>query len=156
MIEVPADDALADPALQTREGFPFWIQEQVRWSDTDCAGHANNLAFGAFSETGRALLLRRVMEPGSEVDQRALFVMVEQRLKFLGEMHWPAKIDVGTAVQRIGNRSCAMVQALFDGERCTGLVETRLVLIDERTRKSRAIPDGVRSILEEYAVVNRS
>ncbi len=144
-------DQLSDPCFQSRSVYSHWVQEHVRWSDTDCIGHANNLAFAAFSETGRALLLRRFMEP--DADPRAVLVMAEQRLKFLGEMHWPALIDVGTAVTGIKNRSCTMVQALFDGERCTGLVETQLVLIDEATRRSRPIPDSVRNILQQSALL---
>jgi acyl-CoA thioester hydrolase len=147
---VTEQDLLLDPRLRHRASYPHWVQEHVRWSDTDRIGHANNLAFAAFSETGRALLLRPFMDP--DTGPRALLVMAEQRLKFLGEMHWPARIDVGTAVAAIRVRSCIMVQALFDGERCTGLVETRLVLIDEDSRKSRPFPDAVRTELEGWAL----
>lgn len=148
----PSTDTLGDPRLQSRSAYPNWIQERVRWSDTDMAGHANNLAFAAFSETGRALLLERFMVP--DATPRALLVMAEQRLRFLGEMQWPAVIDVGTAVSEIGTRSCRMVQALFDGERCVGLVETVLVLIDEGSRRSRPLPDAVRTFLQSLSLVH--
>lgn len=139
-------DLLADPTLRRRDPYAHWVQERLRFSDTDMVGHANNLAFAAFFETGRALLLRRFMESGAE--PHALLVLAEMRMKYLGEMHWPAEIDVGTAISEIGARTCRMVQGLFDGERCVGIAESALVLIDEQTRKARVIPDDVRTVLE--------
>lgn len=144
-------DPLADPLLRSRAAYQHWVQEHVRWSDTDMAGHANNLAFAAFAESGRALILRRFLEKGTE--RYALLVLAEMRLKYLGEMHWPAVIDVGSAVCEISTRSCRMVQALFDGERCVAVIESVLVSVDDGTRRARAIPDAVRAELQEWALV---
>ena len=141
-------DLLAGATLRHRETFPHWIREQVRWSDTDMAGHANNLAFAAFCESGRALLLRRFMEAHAEV--RALLVLAEMRIKYLGEVNWPADIDVGTCVMSVGGRSCRMAQGLFDGNRCIAVSESVLVMIDESIRKACMIPDAVRDLLLSY------
>lgn len=140
-----SQDRLDDPKLRQRHTYSFWVRERVRWSDTDMAGHVNNLAFAAFFETGRALLLRRFMECDARL--RALLVLAEMRLKFLGEANWPADIEIGTGVMSIGRRSCRMGQALLDGERCISVAESALVLIDEDTRKPREIPDEVRQWL---------
>jgi acyl-CoA thioester hydrolase len=138
-------DPMNEPWLRQRSSYPFWVQDQVRWSDTDMAGHVNNLAFAAYCETGRALLLRRFMS--HQADQRALLVLAEMRLKFIGEANWPADIDIGTGVTAIGTRSCRMGQALFDGERCIAVAESVLVLIDEGTRRSRDLTPAVREWL---------
>jgi acyl-CoA thioester hydrolase len=148
-----APDLLSEQTLRQRPTYPHWVRDRVRWSDTDMAGHVNNLAFAGFCESGRALLLRRFME--RDAAPRALLVLAEIRLKFLGEANWPADIDIGTAVSAIGQRSCRMVQGLFDGERCFAVSESVLVLIDESTRKSREIPDQVRHWLLGYSLQSR-
>lgn len=138
-------DALASPLLRQRASYPHWVVERVRWSDTDMASHANNLAFAAWAESGRALLLRSFLQNDSATP--ALLVLAEMRLKYLGEAHWPADIEVGTCVSTVGTRSCRMAQGLFAGERCIGLAESVLVLIDIATRKSRDIPAAMREAL---------
>lgn len=141
-------DLLAHPLLRSRECYTHWVPERVRWSDTDMAGHANNLAFAAFAEAGRALLLRPFM--ASDAETRALMVLAEMRLKYLSEAHWPEEIAVGTCVTSISTRACHMAQGLFAADRCIGLVESTLVNVDERTRKSCEIPPAVRATLESW------
>jgi len=144
------NDPLSAPQLKQRAAYGHWIHEHVRWSDTDMAGHANNLAFAAFAETGRAILLRRFMAP--DADPRALLVLAEFRIKYLSEAYWPSDVDVGTGVSTIGTRSCRMVQGLFIGEQCIAVAESVLVMIDETTRRSADIPPAVRSLLLDHAI----
>lgn len=144
-------DLLAGTLLRRRDLFPHWVREHVRWSDTDMAGHVNNLAFAAFCETGRALLLRRFIEKDAEL--RALLVLAEMRIRYIGEANWPAEIDVGTCVVSVGGRSCRMAQGLFDGERCIAVSESTLVMIDERVRKACTIPDAVRDVLLSWSPI---
>lgn len=142
-------DLLSHPLLRQRACYAHWVPERVRWSDTDMAGHANNLAFAAFSEAGRALLLRRFMV--ADAAPRALLVLAEMRIRYLGEVHWPADISVGTCVTSISARACRMAQGLFDGERCIGVVESVLVNIDESTRRSSEIVRAVREVLTAWS-----
>ena len=146
----PTSDLLAHPLLRQRACYAHWVPERVRWSDTDMAGHANNLAFAAFAEAGRALLLRQFMAVGATAETRALLVLAEMRLKYLGEAHWPEEISVGTCVTSISTRACRMAQGLFVEDRCIGVVESVLVNIDERSRKSSEIPASVRRVLESW------
>ena len=138
----------ADQPLQQRALFPHWVDEHVRWSDTDMIGHVNNLAYAAYCETGRALFLRHLTM--AEPPARALFLLGEITIRFLGETHWPARIDVGTGVVEIGRRTCRLAQGLFDGDRCVAVSECSLVLLDEATRKSRDIPAEVRAWLDGF------
>lgn len=147
---VDADaDGLMQPSRQQRGLYADWQREHVRWSDTDRLGHANNLAFAAFCETGRTRLLRAIM--GDDATHPALLVVADMRLRFLAEAHWPDEVDVGTSVIRIGNRSCVMAQGLFTGAACFAVSEAVLVNIDPHTRRSAPIPDAVRRLLELHA-----
>ena len=142
------NDAFDNPLRLQRASYPHWITERVRWSDTDKAGHANNLTFGAFCEAGRALLLKDIMHPGSV--HHALLVLAEFRLRFLGEMHWPDDIDIGTAIMTIGSSSCVSGQALFHGERCVAVADSRLVLVDEETRRGRPLTQEILQVIERW------
>lgn len=122
----------------------------MRWSDTDLVGHANNLTFGAFCETGRCMFMRQYVERDSS--DRQMFLPTQLIVNFLGELHWPATVDIGTGVMSIGRTSCRIGQGLFDGDRCVGTSECVVVLIDEATRRPREIPDAVRTRFSEYLI----
>jgi acyl-CoA thioester hydrolase len=144
MVESPIHHP--DAPLTRRAVFPHWVSERVRWSDTDMIGHVNNLAFAAYFETGRSLFLRHFTQ--GDAGSRALFLLGEMTIRFIGEAHWPAQIDAGTGVIAIGRSSLRVGQGLFNGERCVATSESTLVLLNEETRRSREIPSGVRTWLE--------
>ncbi len=114
-------------------------------------GHANNLAFSAFAETGRCMFLRRFIEKKDA--EPATFLPAQIVLNLLGEVFWPAQVDVGTAVQHIGNTSFRFGQGMFDADRCFATSESVFVLIDEVTRRPKLIPKPIRDWLKGYAIV---
>ena len=138
-----------DP-LADRASYTHWAREQVRFSDTDMWGHVNNLAFGAFAETGRVMFMRRFFERTSP--HRVTFLPVRISLGLLGEVFWPSDIDVGNGIIAIGTTSLRVGQGLFAAERCFGTCETIFVLIDEATRRPRAIPDDMREWAQPYLI----
>jgi acyl-CoA thioester hydrolase len=142
--------SIADKRLTRRESYKLWIPEHVRFSDTDLMGHVNNLAFGAFAETGRCMFLKRFI--GKESADRAMFLPAQIILNFLGEIFWPAQIDVGTAILGVGGSSFRFGQGMFDGERCFATSESVFVLVDEISRRPMAIPTSIRDWLGGYAI----
>jgi acyl-CoA thioester hydrolase len=136
--------------LPDRAAYPHWVRERIRWSDTDMLGHVNNLAIAAYCESGRTEFLRTVLAPAAA--PRSLLLLAHLSTSFLGEIHWPGEVDVGTGVLEVGRSSCRMGQAVFAGDRCVSRSESVLVLIDERTRRPRAIDDALRRILENFPV----
>ncbi|GAC1625161.1 MAG: thioesterase family protein [Nevskia sp.] len=148
MSSAPASGYPANPLLIRRDAYRHWERERVRWSDTDQIGHTNNLAFGAYCETGRSLFMKHFLDGAR--DARQMFLLTQIVINFVGELHWPAEVAIGTGVLSIGRTSCRLGQGLFDGERCFGSSEALLVLIDEQTRRPRPIPDDVRDWLAGY------
>ncbi len=65
------------------------------------------------------------------------FVLARITIDFLGEMHWPGEVEIGTAVSRVGNSSIGLYQALFVNSVCVATAENTLVLLDKATRKPR-------------------
>ena len=91
--------------------------------------------FSTFLESGRVIILYGE-EYGLTVPGTS-FVLAQISIDFLGEMHWPGEVEIGTAVSRVGNSSICLDQALFVDGRCVATAENTLVLVDKATRKPR-------------------
>lgn len=143
-----ADPVALSEVLRDRARHRYWVSERVRWSDTDQVGHVNNLSITNYCEIGRVSFLQPWLMPDAPV--RALFLIVRMTTNFLGEVHWPATVDVGTGVLEIGRSSVRVVHAVFDGERCVATADSVLVHIDEATRASQPIPTMVLDYLLTY------
>ena len=91
---MPGTNQLADPA-----SFSEWVRERVRYSDTDMQGHVNNLAYLAYAETGRSLLLSTgpvaaTLAASGGGAPRAPFLLARVEVDFLGETRWPGAVDI--------------------------------------------------------------
>jgi acyl-CoA thioester hydrolase len=136
--------------LTQRALYPYWSHDMARWGDTDRIGHVNNAVFATFFETGRVSLLHdpalTLAPPGQ------LFVIARLAIDFRAEMHWPGDVEIGTGLLRLGRSSMVLAQALFQDGRCTATAESTLVLIEESTRRSVALPPESRAALLGFAL----
>ena len=132
--------------LTKRESFSIFEVEKLRFSDTDMIGHVNNVAYAALLESGRTAFSHAHLFP--HILRGVLGVMVRVEIDYRRELHWPGKVDVGTRIVAIGRSSYAMGQGVFIGETCFATGRTTLVLIDRQTRRSTALPEGLRGVLE--------
>ncbi len=134
-----------DPAQITLADFPFRSRDKIRYGDTDRQGHVNNAVFSTLLETGRVELIfapdAPPQEPGSA------FVIARLVLDFRAELRWPGEVEIGTRVARVGRSSVTLEQAVFQGATLAATGESVLVLMDEATRRSRALPEGLRDYL---------
>ena len=91
------------------EHFPHRTVETIRFGDLDRQNHVNNAVFSTFLESGRVIILYGP-EYGLIVPDSS-FVLARIAIDFLGEMHWPGEVEIGTAVARVGNSSLGLDQA---------------------------------------------
>src|SRR3954471_14723238 len=129
--------------VPTLDAYPLRARDTIRYGDTDRQGHVNNAVFATFLETGRVTCLynpeRPLAPPGAE------FVIARLVVDFRAEIRWPGMIDIGTRVLKVGRSSVHLEQALFQDGRCVASGETVIVLMDDKTRRSRPLPhDAVR------------
>jgi acyl-CoA thioester hydrolase len=117
------------------EDFPHRTVDTIRFGDLDRQNHVNNAVFSTFLESGRVIILYGE-EYGLTVPGTS-FVLARVAIDFLGEMHWPGEVEIGTAVSRVGNSSIGLDQALFVNGVCVATAENTLVLLDKATRKPR-------------------
>jgi acyl-CoA thioester hydrolase len=81
---------------------------------------------------------------GSLVPKGYEVVLARQTINFRKELLWGETVDIGTAVDRLGNTSFTTIQGLFRGEDCVATAESVLVLMDAATRKPAILPDELR------------
>ncbi|MCB8874259.1 acyl-CoA thioesterase [Acidisoma silvae] len=139
-----------DPTL--RETYRVWGREQVRYSDTDAQGHVNNVSYAAYLETGRTTLAQACGLPiGLHNGKHTVLARVE--IDYRAEVHWPASLDLGSAVVKIGRSSVTVIQAIFHGDRCVAMGREVMVMVETATGQSTLIPDDVREKLLTIAGV---
>ena len=49
------------------------------------------------------------------------------KLDYVRQAHYPGRIEIGTAIERIGNTSYSMAQAAFQDGKCFALAQATLV-----------------------------
>jgi acyl-CoA thioester hydrolase len=128
------------------EAYPSRTSADIRYSDLDRQGHVNNAVFATFSEVGRVALLYDPARPLAPAG--ATFVIARLEIDFRAELHWPARVEIGTAVAEIGTRSFRLVQSLFSAGRPVASAAAVLVMMDAATRQPIALPPESRATLE--------
>ncbi|MEH7442941.1 thioesterase family protein [Bacillus sp. JJ1122] len=131
------------------DDFPLKTYDKIRYADTDRQGHVNNALFSTFLETGRTELLYAEEPLHAE---NASFVIVSQKLDLLSEIRWPGKVDIGTAVTKVGNSSLSLFQGLYQDGRLAAVADTVIVQMDDHIRKSKPLSPETIERLKQYLV----
>lgn len=131
--------------LMQREAVPLWVKENIRFIDMDVQGHVNNAYYSTYFEVGRVATrpALAVRAPGS------MLVIAEQTIRYLLPLSYPATIDIGTAVTRIGRTSYDIGHTIFLGDRCAATGILIYVMTDATTGKAMPLNDEYRAKLEE-------
>jgi acyl-CoA thioester hydrolase len=142
----------AAPDVTLRETYRIWGTETVRFADTDAIGHVNTVSFAAYLETGRTTFARACglpvglqrggLQPGGQH-----IVLARVEIDYRAEVHWPAGLDLGSAVVRLGRSSITLIQGVFIGERCVATGREVLVLVDTASGRPTPLPESVRARL---------
>lgn len=115
------------------EDFPHRTVVTIRFRDLDRQGHVNNAVFATYFEAGRVVILyddsHGLLAPGTS------FVLAHLSIDYLGEVHWPGDIEIGTAIAAVGNSSLRVSQALFVAGRCVATADNTLVMVNRDTRR---------------------
>lgn len=125
----------ADPSL-----LAHWHTEQIRFCDTDMAGHVNNVAYAAFAEAGRVSFLDHV-QPGLSAGVVVATVTVNYRK----ETFFPGEVRIGTRVERVGNSSISLIQGIFHGDIC--VADTRATIVHVGENGAQPIGEDLRQAL---------
>ncbi|WP_062998011.1 acyl-CoA thioesterase [Nocardia jinanensis] len=120
------------PARSRLELYPVTGETRARYADMDPNAHLNNLALESLHEDARATLTARVFPGVHDPGARQLRLITSQNVvHFLAEAHWPAVIETGVGVGRIGRTSFVASSALFRDGVCVSVCDTVLVAVGD-------------------------
>ena len=121
---------------------------QTRWADNDHYGHVNNVTYYSYFDSA----VNGWLMATTGVDIReleAIGVVAETSCRYLAELSFPDRLQVGIAVDRLGTRSITYQLAIFR-EDTDGILTPAAtgrfvhVYVDPRTRRPVQVPDEVR------------
>lgn len=145
-----------------RSGFKLFTPQQVRWGDMDAFGHVNNAVFFTYCESARIAFFAAVDTAGLAAaagpGQRLGPGLVSASLDFRRQVHYPADIDVGLRVGRIGGKSYTLEYGLFVAGADEVVAEgtSVVVWVDYAAKgglgEALPLPEALRGRLETYRV----
>jgi acyl-CoA thioester hydrolase len=131
--------------------YPVAGTVRARYGDMDANGHLNNLALESLHENARAVMNSKAFPGVYDRDSRQLRLVTSQNVvHFLAESHWPATIDTGVGVGRIGRTSFVASSALFIGGACISVCDAVLVAVSDGG--PIPIPEHSRNALSLFAL----
>ncbi|HJQ07581.1 MAG TPA: acyl-CoA thioesterase [Nocardioides sp.] len=137
-------------ARPTRSAYKVWRQATTRWADDDAYGHLNNARYFELIDTA----VNAHLAEATGVDIRRLpqiGLVAEVSCRYFAEMGYPRPVDMGLAVERLGNSSIIYRVGLFQGDGDLACAEGRFVHVyvdnTDPARPSTPVPDVVREAL---------
>ena len=103
-----------------------WRQATTRWADDDVYGHMNNATYYELFDT--AVNAHLIEATGVDIRELpAIGVVAETSCRYFREIGFPAPVDIGLAVERVGRSSVVYRIGLFQGEADEAAAEGRFV-----------------------------
>ena len=137
------------PARLSKALYPVSGLALARYGDMDANGRVNNLALESMHENARAEFNERIFPGIYDPAVRTIrLVTANNVVHFLAEVHWPARIETGLGIGRLGRTSYVVSTALFVGEDCVGLCDTVLVMLGDDG--PLPVPEDARARLGDY------
>ncbi len=142
------------PKPMTLDRYPIYINEKLRYCDTDRQGHINNAVYSTLCESGRVGFLYDAAQPFNQTG--AQFVIVKLEINFIKELNWPGTVVIGSGVSQVGRSSFNLIQGIFLGDNCMATSTSVIVLLDEKNRKSTPLSQVTIDALLALIVVDPS
>ena len=141
------------PELKLRQNYSFLFPIQTRWADNDMYGHVNNVTYYSYFDTAANALL--IQHAGFQLkDSPIIGLVVDSACSFLQELSYPEIIEVGVAIDKIGNSSMRYDLAIFKQGQDQAAAQGHFVhvFVDRQTRKSTSVPNDMRDALMQFLV----
>lgn len=128
---------------------------KVKWGEMDSLGHVNNTVFFRYSEDGRIDYIHRVTE-GGDTQTSDGPILADLQCNFRRQLRFPADVEIGTRVSRMGRSSLDLEQCLFhaDTDDAIAVYKNVIVWFDYGAQTSMRIPEPIREqirLLEHIA-----
>jgi len=141
------------PKIRQRHQYAFIFPIQTRWADNDLYGHVNNVTYYSYFDTAANALL--IQKAGFDIHHSPIIgLVVSSSCNFMQELSYPEIIEVGVAIEKIGNSSLIYDLAIFKQGQDHASAQGNFVhVFVERThKKSTPIPSEMRDALVHYLI----
>ena len=140
------------PGAARRADYRHFLRVPTRWIDNDSYGHVNNIAYYAFFDT--AVNEHLIRAGGLDIARDPVVAyVVETACRFLRPVSFPATVDVGLRVARIGRSSVVYDVAVFpaDDDGAAAVGRFVHVWVERASGRPADVPQRVRSALAPLA-----
>ncbi|WP_182526172.1 acyl-CoA thioesterase [Nocardioides dongkuii] len=134
----------------TRDDYVAWRTVTTRWRDDDAYGHLNNATYYELFDT--AVNAHLYEETGLDVRSLPqIGVVAETGCRYYRELGFPAPIETGLVVDKVGRSSIVYRIGLFQGDSPEAAAEGRFVhvYVDNTVpeRPVAPMPDEIRAVV---------
>jgi acyl-CoA thioesterase FadM len=142
-----------DDPRPVRDDYVVWRRATTRWADDDVYGHMNNATYYELFDT--AVNAHLLEASGTDVRRLpAVGVVAETSCRYFREIGFPAPVDIGLRVERLGTSSVIYRVGLFQGDGDEAAAEGRFVhvYVDNTQgpgdRPVRPVPPEIRAVVD--------
>lgn len=133
-----------------KETYSVWTPLTVRWGDMDAYGHVNNAVYATYLESSRIAFFEATNMYGLADNERHRPALASMTIHFRKQVHYPAELEAGVRVARIGTSSFGLdhvlVRAGTDEVVADG--SSVIVYVDYSIGKSIPLTPALRAVLE--------
>lgn len=121
----------------------------TRWMDNDVYGHVNNVVYYSWFDTAvnHFLMTHGVLD----IEHSPVIgLVIETQCNYFAPVAFPDRVTAGIRVARLGNSSVRYEVGIFSNGEDTAVAQGHFihVYVDRVTRKSSAIPESMRTLLQ--------
>ena len=134
-----------------RDQFRDWVPVEVRWSDMDAYNHVNNARYVTFLESARIHLFMNVVGDDWQMADEGP-VLGSVSCKFRRPVEFPARLEIGTWITKIGKSSFDLLHHLYLNDTDTLVCEghSGVVWVNRQTGRPTPLNDGLRRTLGRF------
>ena len=134
----------------TRDLYGYWQRVTTRWQDNDIYGHINNAIYYAYIDS---VINGYMIEQGILNPQKGEIIglVVESHCQFCRSLSYPALIDGGLRIKKIGVSSVRYEVGMFpiDNDQPAAVGGYTHVFVDRLTRQPAPITPVLREAFED-------
>ena len=132
--------------------YAFWLPVTVRWADMDSLGHVNNAKYFTYLESARTAFFDAVDLWRFREHPRQGIAVVQAACNFRQQVRYPAELEVGLRVTRVGGKSFTLEYGIFrkGTNEVVGDGSTVAVWMDFDASRALPIAPEMRRLLEGY------
>ncbi len=138
-----------------RDQYRDWVRVPIRWSDMDAYQHVNNARYMSYMEAGRIHLFEQIVLENWQTAPSGP-VLVSLSCNFRQPVTYPAVLDVGTCVVKIGRTSFELQHNMFleNTDALVADATSTVVWVSRASGAPTELGDELRRRLELFSAPN--